>query len=92
MPRYTQVLGQRAGMMVDSASRIGRRGKDSSTSTSRWIRLSTQPPKYPLTPPSTIPMENEIRMPITPTVRLTCEPTRVRDSRSRPNLSVPSGK
>ena len=52
--------------------------------------VSTQPPKYPETPPSRSPIVNEIAIPTRPTVSEIWPPYSSRDSTSRPNGSAPS--
>jgi hypothetical protein len=51
---------------------------------SRMIVASTMPPYQPLTPPRSRPIENEIRMPMSPTVSETRAPNSRRLSTSRP--------
>ena len=46
----------------------------SSSSVVRMMSVSTQPPKYPETPPSSSPIVNEIAIPTSPTVSEIWEP------------------
>src|SRR5437867_2050868 len=45
-----------------------------SSSVERMMTVSTQPPKYPATPPSSSPSVNEIAIPTSPTVSQSWEP------------------
>jgi hypothetical protein len=54
------------------------------------ITLSTQPPRYPLTAPMKMPIPSETAIATKPTVSEIVEPATMRESTSRPRLSVPS--
>ena len=61
-----------------------------STSIKRMIRVSSQPPKYPDTPPTIIPIASGIRVASTAIKREILPPSHTRVQMSRPMLSVPN--
>ena len=69
-----------------------RLGMDSMTSTIRMMTVSTQPPNAPARMPRISPPISPIRVARMPTSRVCRAPTIIRESRSRPWVSPPSGK
>ncbi len=83
-------LGRAAIAAIENAS--SSEGIESSTSTTRMTRASTQPPNAPARMPRVRPPVRPKTVATTPTMRVCWLPTRRRESRSRPTSSVPSGK
>ena len=65
-------------------------GKAYMTSVKRMISDSVRPPFQPASAPSGRPIATTTTCAMSATVMLTCAPSMVRESRSRPRLSVPS--
>jgi hypothetical protein len=84
---YSLGLANNAPMETASS----RPGIDSMTSTARMTTESTQPPNAPARVPSTRPPLNPMIVASTPTSNVCWDPISIRDSRSRPTWSPPSG-
>src|SRR4029077_2837256 len=65
-------------------------GNAITTSKIRWKIRSSRPPKYALATPSTRPAKPPTMAEVSPTISAVRAPKMMRDSRSRPNWSVPS--
>ena len=74
---------------IDTASSSD--GIDSITSTIRITTVSTQPPNAPAVMPRINPPVSPIRVAKTPTSRVCRLPNTMREKKSRPNVSPPSG-
>ena len=84
------MIDQVDGRAALRASHRGMVGMEIRISTSRWMTLSTQPPKYPERPPSRQPRMNAMDTPTRPTLSEMREATMIRERTSRPSRSVPS--
>lgn len=75
---------------AEMVSRSGSSGRVSMKSTIRWMRLSTQPPKYPEIAPMRAPVVWLINVTTNATVREIRAACISRERTSRPSSSVPS--
>ena len=66
-------------------------GSAYSTSTTRIIRSSMRPPRYPAVAPYVTPMTSDTSVEINPTISEMRPPSSTRARMSRPALSVPIG-
>ncbi len=82
------------GLAASAATEIAssRLGIASSTSVTRISTVSTQPPNAPATVPITTPTASPISVASTPTSSVCCEARIIREKKSRPSWSLPSGK
>ena len=89
MARNTRSGRQSCGRAAVIMSQMGMVGSDCSSSITRWMTMSIQPPKYPEIPPRKTPRIVLSATATRPTVIEVRVPNIMRDHWSRPRRSVP---